>query len=163
MTFHVSVKNCIQNDRIIKKNHENVSVNENTMEEKDTLRLIFQSEGYEIQLKRSLKVADMWIPLWNGSAGRRRAVTWSVNMVTPRALSSHRQIPSSLAVIGSHETVSQDLAPRCDTNQITGTKVLASRSHFKSLTSTAKTWNFPKKRQQDCYVVFVWCWLVFYI
>lgn len=59
MTFHVSVKNCIQNDRIIKKNHENVSVNENTMEEKDTLRLIFQSEGYEIQLKRSLKVADM--------------------------------------------------------------------------------------------------------
>jgi hypothetical protein len=75
-------------------------------------------------------------------------VAWSVSMATPRALASHREILSSLGVIGSHETVSQDLAPRCDTNQITRTKVLARRSHSKSSLSTVKTRNFRKKRGQ---------------
>jgi hypothetical protein len=112
----------------------------------DKFKLTYKCEGYKNTAPRALKVADMWIPVWKGSVGKSQAMTWSVNTATPKRQTSFR-------VIGSHETVSQDLAPCCDTNQITRTKVLVRRSLSKLLPSNDKTHNLGKKRQQ-CYV---WC------
>jgi len=102
------------------------------------LKLTYKCEGCKNTAPRALKVADMWIPFWKGSVGKSQAMTWSVNTATPKRQTSFR-------VIGSHETVSQDLAPRCDTNQITRIKVLVRRSLSKLLPSTDKTQNLGKK------------------